>query len=160
VHRETYRDFWAWAETTVERGLLGGVLTTPFGWQYRLDRRQPANSRSLLNWPMQAGGAEMLRLACIRIVRAGVRLCAPIHDAVLIEAPTHLIASHVEIAREAMVWASSMVLGGQCCRVDADLYAYPRRYMDVERGSQMWNRVMKLIGGPIWAEKPAVPFPQ
>ena len=35
-HRETYWQFWNWAELNVARGLLGGAFTTPFGWQYRL----------------------------------------------------------------------------------------------------------------------------
>ena len=85
-----------------------------------------------------------------RIVQQGVRLCAPVHDAVLIEAPTERIEEQVEVTRAAMVWASSMVLGGPACRVDAEIYRFPDRYMDAERGAVMWNRVMGLIGGPQW----------
>lgn len=150
LHRETYRTFWAWAELNVSRALLGGELTTPFGWRYRLNPNEQPNARSALNWPMQAGGGDMLRLACIDIVRAQVMLCAPVHDAVLIEAPLDKFDEHVEIARDAMIRASSMVLNGLSCRVDADVYRFPHRYMDAERGSIMWNRVMGLIGGPIW----------
>lgn len=150
LHRETYRTFWAWAEANVNRALLGGELTTPFGWRYRLNPNEQANTRSILNWPMQAGGADMLRLACIDIVRQGIILCAPVHDAVLIEAPIEKIDEHVELARAAMVRASSLVLGGPACRVDAEIYKFPERYMDEERGAKMWNRVMGLIGGPIW----------
>ena len=83
LHRETYRRFWTWAEINVNAALLGGELTTPFGWRYRLRPDHLPNPRSLLNWPMQAGGSDMLRLAATRIVQEGVRLCAPIHDAVL-----------------------------------------------------------------------------
>ena len=36
---------------------------------------------------MQANGAEMLRLACCFATERGVRVCAPVHDAILIEAP-------------------------------------------------------------------------
>jgi DNA polymerase I len=150
LHRETYRTFWAWAETNVNRALLGGELTTPFGWRYRLNPMEMGNPRSVLNWPMQSGGGDMLRLACIDIVRRGITLCAPVHDAVLIEAPVEKLDQHVEEARAAMVRASSMVLGGPACRVDAEVYCFPDRYMDEERGSTMWNIVMSLIGGPIW----------
>ena len=150
LHHETYRRFWAWAESNVSTALLGGELTTPFGWRYRLRPDQLPNPRSLLNWPMQAGGSDMLRLAATRIVQQDVRLCAPIHDAVLIEAPDDRIAEHVEVTRAAMIWASSMVLGGPACRVDADIYRFPDRYMDADRGAVMWNRVMGLIGGPRW----------
>ena len=148
-HRETYRQFWNWAELNVARGLLGGAFTTPFGWQYRLGPDSKVNARSLLNWPMQAGGSDMLRLACIKITRAGIHICAPVHDALLVEAPIEHIDEAVEISRQAMIQASSLVLGGPACRVDADVYRYPDRYMDEERGLVMWNRTMALIGGPI-----------
>ncbi len=154
LHRETYRTFWAWSEANVNAALQGGELTTAFGFRIRLDRNNTPNTRSLLNWPMQANGAEMLRLACLKIHETGVKLCAPIHDAVLIEAPVELIDEHVEIARQAMIWASAMVLNGKTCRVDADIYRYPERYMDEERGVTMWNRVMELIGEPIWSPEP------
>ncbi|CAH2402689.1 DNA polymerase [Mesorhizobium escarrei] len=149
-HRETYRRFWTWAESNVNAALLGSELTTPFGWRYRVRPDQLPNQRSLQNWPMQAGGSDMLRLAATRIVQEEVRLCAPVHDAVLIEAPEDRIEEHVEVTRTAMIWASSMVLGGPACRVDADIYRFPDRYMDADRGAVMWNRVMELIGGPRW----------
>ncbi len=34
---------------------------------------------------MQAHGAEMMRIACVLAVERGLKLCAPIHDALLIE---------------------------------------------------------------------------
>ena len=46
---------------------------------------------------MQANAAEMLRIACLLIAEHGVQLCAPVHDAILIEAPEHLIEKHVQI---------------------------------------------------------------
>lgn len=150
-HRETYRLFWSWAELNVARGLLGGVLTTPFGWQYRLGLDSKANPRSLLNWPMQASGSDMLRLACIGIVRAGIRICAPVHDAILIESPIGRIDAAVDLAKAAMIEASALVMGGPACRVDAEVIAWPNRYMDEERGAVMWNRVMGLMGGPLHA---------
>jgi hypothetical protein len=36
---------------------------------------------------MQGNGAEMLRIACIFLTEAGIRVCAPVHDALLIELP-------------------------------------------------------------------------
>jgi DNA polymerase-1 len=153
LHKETYRTFWSWAEINVARALLGGELTTPFGWRYRIHPHEMANPRSLLNWPMQAGGSDMLRLACTDIVRNGVKLCAPVHDAVLIEAPVEIIDEHVEITRDAMMRASSFVLDGPTCRVDDEIFRFPERFMDVERGATMWNKVMGLIDCPLWTPK-------
>ncbi|MBM48267.1 MAG: hypothetical protein CMP27_00340 [Roseibacillus sp.] len=69
----------------MDRAYLTGSLETVFGWRIRVGDR--ANPRSFANYPMQANGAEMLRLACIAATEQGVDVCVPVHDALLIEAP-------------------------------------------------------------------------
>ena len=83
---------------------------------------------------MQANGAEMLRIACILMTEAGIRVCAPVHDAVLIEAPLEELDERVQQAQELMSEASRQVLGGFELTTDADIYRYPERYRDEERG--------------------------
>jgi len=61
-------------------------LQTVFGWRVYVGPR--ANPRSLTNFPMQANGAEMLRLACCLATERGVAVCAPVHDALLLEGLT------------------------------------------------------------------------
>jgi len=62
AHHETYRQFWCWSDAVVDHAKLTGELYTCFGWT--LQDCCGANPRSLRNFPMQAHGAEMLRLAC------------------------------------------------------------------------------------------------
>lgn len=143
-HRETYRKFWAWAENNKDRGLLGLKLETCFGWPIQVTAGD-AKPNTFLNWPMQAHGAEMMRIACILAVERGIKLCAPIHDALLIEAPLDQIDSEVVRLKECMSEASEAVLGdGKVCRVDADIVRYPDRYMD-EHGQEMWDQIMGLL---------------
>jgi hypothetical protein len=76
LHRETYRVFWAWSDRVVDHAMLTGSLRTAFGWQLQVCH--DPNGRSLRNFPMQANGAEMLRLACCLAIEGGiesVRLC-------------------------------------------------------------------------------------
>ena len=113
-----------------------------FGWPIRLSGE--SNPRSLQNFPMQANGAEMLRIACSLMVESGVTLCAPIHDAVLIEAQVDQIEQEVARAKELMSEASAIVLSGFRLRSDAEIYRYPERYSD-ERGSAMWTFVMEAM---------------
>ena len=40
-----------------------------------------------MNFPMQANGAEMMRLAACMAIERGIEVCAPVHDAFLICAP-------------------------------------------------------------------------
>ena len=143
-HRETYRKFWAWAENNKDRGLLGLKLETCFGWPIQVIAGD-VKANTFLNWPMQAHGAEMMRVASILAVERGIKLCAPIHDALLIEAHVDQIDSEVVRLKECMSEASEAVLGeGKVCRVDADIVRHPDRYMD-EHGQQMWDQIMGLM---------------
>ena len=143
-HRETYRKFWSWAENNKDRGLLGLKLETCFGWQIQVTAGD-VKANTFLNWPMQAHGAEMMRIASILAVERGIQLCAPIHDALLIEAPTDQIDSEVVRLKECMLEASEAVLGNRkVCGVDADIVRYPDRYMD-EHGQDMWDQIMRIL---------------
>jgi hypothetical protein len=101
-----------------------------------------------MNFPMQANGAEMLRLACCLATERGIRVCAPVHDALLIEAPMDEIEEHVAELQECMREASRVVLGGVLeLGSDAKVVRWPDRYMD-ERGTVMWETVMRLLDPP------------
>jgi DNA polymerase family A len=142
AHHETYRHFWDWSDAAVDQAMLLGVIHTVFGWPVRVGAR--SNPRSLRNFPMQANGAEMLRLACCLGTERVIEVCAPVHDAVLICAPLDRLEGDVARMREAMREASRIVLNGFELGTDAQIVRYPDRYMD-ERGAMMWDRVMKLI---------------
>ena len=78
----------------------------------------------------------MLRIACILMTEAGIRVCAPVHDAVLIEAPLDELEERIQQAHELMREASRQVMGGFELTTDADIYFYPERYRDEERGGK------------------------
>ena len=139
-HREAFRIFWQWSDGNVDYALLHKILWTVLGWQIQVEG-QP-NPRSLANFPMQANGAEMLRIACILMTEAGIRVCAPVHDALLIEAPLDELDGRVQQAQELMREASRQVLGDFELTTDADIYRYPDRYRDEERGGSFWDKVM------------------
>ena len=149
LHRETYPAFWRWSEAAVDRAMLLGRLETVFGWPIHVgpsaDPARGANARSLANFPCQAHGAEMLRLACCMLVEAGIGLCAPVHDAVVIEGPADTIDEVVAQARGIMAEASKIVLGGFEIGTDAEIVKYPDRYID-EAGEDFWNTVTRLAG--------------
>jgi DNA polymerase I-like protein with 3'-5' exonuclease and polymerase domains len=142
LHRETYPGFWRWSDRAVNHAYLHGRLHTAFDWGVWVDGG--TNPRFLRNFPMQANGAEMLRLACCFATEAGIRVCAPVHDAILIEAPLEELEASVALAQESMAQASAIVLGGFRLRSEAKLVRYPERYED-ERGRDMWNTVWRLM---------------
>ena len=110
---------------------------------------------------MQANGAEMLRIACFLTIERGIKVCAPIHDALLIEAPEPEIEDAVRVTQSAMRKASEIVLSGFPVRSEANIVRYPDRYTD-ERGALMWKTITGLLEGEgelidpgqIWTETP------
>src|SRR5436305_4396749 len=128
LHRRTFRRFWEWSDATEERAILTGELRTVFGWTVRVG--PDVNPRSLRNFPMQANGAEMMRLAACLATERGVGVCCPVHDAFLIEAPSEAIEVETERMREAMREASELVLPGFPLRTDAKVVRHPDRYPD------------------------------
>jgi len=142
LHRETYRTFWAWSDAAVDYAMLHGKLWTVFGWTIHVGEN--VNPRFLRNFLMQANGAEMLRLACIQLAYKGISVCAPIHDAVLIEAPLLDLNEIIKQTQQIMSDVSATVLGGFRLNSDVDVVRYPDRYSD-ERGREMWDNVMDLL---------------
>jgi DNA polymerase family A len=142
AHRETYRQFWRWSDAAVDHAMLRGSLHTVFGWHVHVGEN--VNPRSLRNFPMQANGAEMLRIACCLATERGIEVCAPVHDAVLICAPIERLEGGVAQMRSCMAEASRIILGGFELRTDATLIRHPNRYQD-PRGVVMWDRVTRLV---------------
>jgi DNA polymerase-1 len=143
LHRQTYRRYWEWNEGLVDAALLGSPLRTVFGWTLH-PHSLNLNARSLSNFPMQANGAEMLRLACCMATERGIKVCAPVHDALLIEADADRIVEAVDEMQALMAEASRIVLDGFELLSDAKVFRYPERYED-ERGTEMWALVTRIL---------------
>jgi hypothetical protein len=140
--RQVYRRYWTWVELVQDQAMLTGRLQAVFGWQVNVG--PDANWRSLRNFPCQANGAEMMRLAVCLAVERRVRVVAPVHDALLIEAPLEAIDEAVRETRRAMKEASQVVLGGFPLRTDVALVRHPYRYRD-KRGDGFWRLLMDVL---------------
>jgi hypothetical protein len=142
LHRATYPTFWRWSDGAESHAMALNWLSTVFGWTIRVG--PDANPRSLRNFPCQANGAEMLRLACCLATEGGVNVVAPVHDALMVEGPADEIDEIVAWTQEAMAEASEIVLDGFQLRSDAKIVRWPDRYMD-GRGREFWGRVMEVL---------------
>ncbi|MBN1908503.1 MAG: DNA polymerase I, partial [Pirellulales bacterium] len=143
LHQQTYPTYWKWSGAAVDHAMLWGWLHTVFGWRVHVEG--DANARSLANFPMQGNGAEMLRLACCMATERGIKVCAPVHDALLIEATIDDIDRAVAETESIMAEASRIVLDGFELRTEAKVVRYPERYMD-PRGERFWQEVMSILG--------------
>lgn len=142
MHRRIFKKFWSWSDAAVDYAILHGKIHTVFGWEYHVtDKTKP---RTLRNFPIQANGAEMLRIACCLATEQGIKVCAPVHDALLVQGLNSEIEEVVRATQDAMRKASEIVLSGFPLRSEAKIVHSPDRYMDL-RGKEMWEKVMGLL---------------
>ena len=109
-HRGLFSTYWAWTEDWIATALNTGTMHTHMGWTC-ITGITELNARSIGNWPVQATGADILRIACIEGHRRGLRLCGSVHDAILIESSLEQIDADVALMQEIMRRASRIVLG-------------------------------------------------
>ena len=96
-HKRQYPRFWDWRADAVNSAMLERQMESVFGWPVYLSHSP--NERSLYNFPMQANGAEMLRIAAVKMCEAGIVPNMLIHDGLLIEATDE---GQIDHAREIM----------------------------------------------------------
>jgi len=140
-HMRAYPDYRRNAQATVNYAQLHGSLETAFGW--KLQVTPWTKTTTLQNFMVQATGAEILRIAIILAVEAGVTICAPVHDCLVIEAPTEHIADAIARTRAAMEEASHLLIGATL-RIDVKDFHSPDRYRE-KKGAAMWNMVWDSI---------------
>jgi DNA polymerase-1 len=114
-----------------------------FGWRRPVSEN--ARSNSLMNFPIQAGCAEILRLATGYMLDAGIAICACVHDAVLIEAPLGEIDEAAATCQECWRRASGEYLGGFELGADAKIMRYPDRWEEEPEDVALWARIQRLL---------------
>jgi hypothetical protein len=147
-HRRVYARYWQWAQRHVDSFLITGCAETCYGWRHHLnpELKQWKIRNEALNFPIQAAGAEMIRWACVYATEAGIQICAPVHDALLICGHADRVEVIVNTARVCMDQASEEILGLRV-RTDVKIVKYPDRFEDA-RGVGTWERIMSMLPKP------------
>jgi DNA polymerase I len=142
LHKRTYPRFWAWRANMVQAAMLDRRIESVFGWPLHLTASP--NERTIFNFPMQAGGAEMLRLATWRLCEAEIIPVMLIHDGILLEETDD---EKIEHAKEIMRAAGRDVCDGFDIGVDVDqMLVGGARYRDKRPVAQkMWATMMDAL---------------
>ena len=155
-YQRVYGRFLEWREKQIDEFGIRGQIKTVLGWP--LHRGPLVKENTVINFGGQANAAEMMRLAAIEIRRRGVEICAPVHDAFLIQAPTEKIKEATAEVMEAMNIASRTILRGYTLRVDCaedvvrengdlrrgDYTRCPQRFFSPE-GESVWKKIAPLL---------------
>jgi DNA polymerase I len=140
--RARFQAFEDYARSVLDHAGLQLELGTQFGWFVQCPSGM--NPRTIRNFPIQSTGAEILHVACILAERRGIKLVAPIHDALLAEGPLAETEDLVRALDQLMGDAAAIVLRGYRLPTDVQSIRPGERYYD-QRGEAMWNTVAKLL---------------
>jgi hypothetical protein len=141
-HRRTYPRFWQWRANKVQIAMLERRIESIFGWPLRITTSP--NQRTLYNFPMQSGGAEMLRLAAWRFCETGIVPSMLIHDGILLEVTDQ---EQIEVAKQIMRAAARDTCDGFEIGVDVDqILVGGARYRDKRpMAAKMWDTIMHAL---------------
>lgn len=159
AHAHTYRQFWRWTRDGVDLATLTGQIETPLGWSMIVNDIQQGSyvdgarvlggvrETTLQNWRMQATGGDVLRVACIALVEAGLRISFPLHDAILVECDEIEADEVARVVKREMELASVAVVG-DVIPVEVKIIRAGQNLRDPDRGDPMWERVRPHLGRP------------
>ena len=141
-HKAVYAPFWKWRAEELERAMQDRRIESVFGWPLHLSHSP--NKRTLYNFPMQSGGAEMLRLAAVRSCEAGLVPLMLVHDAMLFEFDNE---EQIEHAKEIMHQAGRDVCDGFEIEVEAEQKIVGGgHYHDKRQTAQdMWQTITDVL---------------
>jgi DNA polymerase I len=142
-HKQKYPRFWEWRENMVQVAMLDRRIETEFEcWPLYLS--SSPNRKTLYNFPMQGGGAEMLRLTTWRLCEAGLVPNMLVHDGILLEVDNQEQVAH---AIEIMLGGGRDVCGGFEIGVGIDQQLEGgARYRDKrEVADKMWKSIIEAL---------------
>jgi DNA polymerase family A len=147
-HRRAYAVFGQWQQDTVAQAIFDERIMSPLGWPRAV--HAGTSQRTLLNYMMQSGGSDCMRLAAVAAYEAGIHICAPAHDAFWIAAPLAELDDAIATMQAIMVRAGQAVSGGLTIPVEvAAVVRWPQCLGDVRKpdakGQAMWNEVKQLL---------------
>jgi hypothetical protein len=117
-------------------------LSTPLGWVMQCP--SGINPRTVRNYPIQSTGSEILHVACVLAERRGIKIIAPVHDALMVEAPVDQAEEISAALDRVMRDAAAVILRGYELPTDEQIIRPGGRYYD-DRGERMWNTVSELL---------------
>jgi DNA polymerase I len=158
-HRRIFRRYWEWVDEVLERAFLQRSIETCFGWRYHIGGRRSrrygdggVNPRTIQDFPAQATGAEIMRLAVMWGVEAGLGIGGIVHDAIVLTSPIERIEADVAECRRLMEMAGKHVLDGFRLFSEVKVYPHPQRMFE-GRGRRTWDivqRTFRTAHAPGW----------
>jgi hypothetical protein len=143
-HRSAYPTFYTWRQRQVNGLARAAEYRALLGWRWSTAKAR--NPRTVMNFPAQANGAEMMRVAAIAATEAGIEVCAPVHDAFLVCAPSDRLDADIDRMQVIMRTAAEQLLGFPI-RADCEIKAnFPDHFTPKEpEAIDNWQAVCREL---------------
>jgi DNA polymerase-1 len=146
-YRAGFPDFTRWADGQEEAAMCRGWMETPMGWH--LDASKERNRRTLRNWQLQSSGSDMLHAAVVLLINSSFRVCATMHDAIMVELPLATWQSDLAEVRSIMEEVGKVVANGLHVRTDAKVLLPGQRYIEeTDDEFSRWQKLAKILTQP------------
>jgi DNA polymerase-1 len=137
--KDSYPVYYKWIDDWRSGVMAKGYSSTKYGWSYHFNNFEITNPRSLLNWPIQSHGSEILRFSFMRAIDAGIEVVALVHDALMIHCHRKNLKSEILKTKEIMMQSSKQVIGYP---IPVDIQVIRNHFEQEEAEKQKWDLVM------------------
>jgi hypothetical protein len=146
-YRHTYPIFIQWQQDVATQAVFDERIVSPLGWPMAV--HAGTSRRTLFNYLMQAGGADMMHLTLIAAHEAGIRTCAVVHDAFWISAPLDGLDAAIATMTKIMLRAGRAIAGIEIPVEVTAVVRWPQCLGDVRKpdakGQALWVEIKDLI---------------
>jgi DNA polymerase-1 len=143
AYQRNYPEIKQWRLRVESAAIAKRYLLSPDGSVLRF--RENFNTRAACNFPIQATGAAILRWAQIRLREHGVKMLAPIHDAILFEYPLDCGQQILDLCKREMIAAGKLFLDDYELLVDVEAEVnFPNNFPPGDQ--KIWDMIMELAG--------------
>ena len=133
-----FKDYKFWIKGVKVNAGRRGFFETKYGWKYHLNDESKVNPKRLSNYPIQANGGEVLRMAMIDVMEGGFdkNLSMIIHDALLLHIPRKNLAANVRKIKSLMEKAAEKVIGR---KITVDTKIIRKHFYQEDEHQKRWD---------------------
>ncbi len=140
--KRIYPTYFKWIDENIKYSVARGFFETKFGWRFYVSDKEKMNPRSLMNWPLQGHGSEILRQAIIDLDNENFEISMPVHDAVLIHMDRKGCAEKIRKLKIIMSEAARKVIG---CNIQVDTQIIRSQFFQEKEHQERWNTLYEKL---------------
>jgi len=131
----------SWQQSVITRARAREWIQSTAGW--RADVYPDTKRGTLLNWPIQSAGADVLQMSVLRVASEGFAVLALAYDALLVSVPESGAEARIAQLREIITDAADLLVGIRI-RIGCQVIRPGERFLTPE-SQGAWEQVMQAL---------------